>query len=158
MTPAITLAHKAKIDYAIHRYAHDPRTESYGLEAAEALGLDADRVFKTLVVATPENRFEFAMCLVPVGRQLDLKRAAALLKKKKIVMADPRAAERATGYLVGGISPLGQKKRFPTLIDFSAMEYQSVYVSAGKRGLEIELNPRDLLNLCRALTGTIIRE
>ena len=149
MTPAITCARRARIDFRIHEYHHDPAAPSFGEEAAQALEVDAARVFKTLLVAMPAG---LAVAMVPVSGSLNLKGAARALGVKKTEMADPRAAERATGYLVGGISPLGQKKRLPAVLDESALAFSSVWVSAGRRGLEIELAPRDLA----ALTGAVI--
>ncbi len=125
----------------MHEYAHDPKVASYGLEAAEKLDVDPDRVFKTLVVSVDGT---LTVAVVPVAAQLDLRSLG-----KRAAMADPRAAERATGYVTGGISPLGQRRALPTLIDSSALEHETVYVSAGRRGLEIELAPGDLLALTR---------
>jgi Cys-tRNA(Pro)/Cys-tRNA(Cys) deacylase len=137
MTPAIDLLKKAKADHRIHSYDHDPKSASYGLEAAEKLGLDSARVFKTLLVCSEKN--ELLVAVVPVAGSLDLKALAHAAKVKKVDMADPMAAQRATGYLVGGISPLGQKKRLRTFIDSSAQAQPSIFVSAGRRGLEVEL-------------------
>lgn len=137
MTPAIDLLKKAKADYCIHSYEHDPKSASYGLEAAEKLGLEPARVFKTLLACSEKN--ELLVAVVPVAGSLDLKALAQAAKAKKVDMADPMAAQRATGYLVGGISPLGQKKRLRTFIDVSAQAQPSIYVSAGRRGLEVEL-------------------
>lgn len=137
MTPAIDLLKKAKANHQIHSYEHDPKSASYGLEAAEKLGLEPARVFKTLLVCS--ERSELLVAVVPVAGSLDLKALAQAAKVKKVDMADPNAAQRATGYLVGGISPLGQKKRLRTFIDSSAASQQSIFVSAGRRGLEVEL-------------------
>jgi len=147
MTPAIQAAKKAKITYSVHEYEHDPSAESYGLEAAEKLGLDPARVFKTLVVAAGGD---LVVAVLPVARQLNLKRLARAVGAKKAAMADVRQVERVTGYVVGGVSPLGQKKRLPTVIDESALEQDTVFVSAGRRGLDVELSPRDLAALTRA--------
>lgn len=155
MTPAVNAARKAGIAYTLHEYRHDPRADSYGLEAAEALGLDAARVFKTLVAA-PEGRGLW-VAVVPVGGLLDLKALAAAAGAKRAAMAEPKAAERATGYVVGGISPLGQRQRLPTVVDASALGFPSIYVSAGRRGLEIELAPGDLVRLCGATVAAIAR-
>lgn len=146
MTPAINAAKQAQIDFQIYEYAHDPSCESYGEEAAAKIGIDANRVFKTLVVS-PDG-MDLAVAVLPVSRQLDLKLFAKNVGAKKAVMAGKKDAERATGYMLGGISPIGQKKRLTTLIDKSAMDYETIFVSAGRRGLEIELTPGDL----RALT------
>jgi len=136
-------------------YEHDPKAPSYGLEAAQALGLDPGCVFKTLV-AEGDGR-QLAVALVPVACTLDLKALAAAIGAKRVAMADPAAAERATGYVVGGISPLGQKKRLPMVIDDSVLALDTVYVSAGRRGLEIALAPADLIRLCAAATAPIAR-
>ena len=145
MTPAIDLLKKAKAEHRVHSYQHDPKAPSYGLEAAEKLGLAPECVFKTLLAATEKG--ELLVAVVPVVGSLDLKALAAAAGVKKADMADPNAAQRATGYLVGGISPLGQKKRLRTFIDNSAQPFASIFVSAGRRGLEVELAPADLLRL-----------
>jgi Cys-tRNA(Pro)/Cys-tRNA(Cys) deacylase len=157
MTPAIKAAKKAKIAFTVHEYEHDPSADSYGLEAATALDIDEMRVFKTLLVSLQGGPAPLAVGLVPVGYQLDLKAIAAAAKAKKASMAVPKQAERVTGYVVGGISPLGQKKRLPTFIDTSAAEFATVFVSAGRRGLEIELAPQDLQALCHATLAKIKR-
>lgn len=137
MTPALDLLKKARAEHRVHSYEHDPKAASYGLEAAEKLGLDPLRVFKTLLAASEKG--ELLVAVVPVGGTLDLKALAHAAGVKKCEMADPMAAQRATGYLVGGISPLGQKKRLRTFIDASAQQFESIHVSAGRRGLEVEL-------------------
>ncbi|MEW5774605.1 MAG: Cys-tRNA(Pro) deacylase [Thermodesulfobacteriota bacterium] len=147
MTPAIETAKRAKITFRIHEYAHDPAAESYGLEAAEKLGLDPGRVFKTLVAAAGPG--DLVVAVLPVSRRLDLKLLAKAVGAKRIAMAEVKLAERATGYVAGGVSPLGQKKRLPTVIDATAEGQDAIFVSAGRRGLEIELAPSDLA----ALTG-----
>jgi Cys-tRNA(Pro)/Cys-tRNA(Cys) deacylase len=157
MTPAIKTAEKARIVFTVHDYEHDPNADSYGLEAAAALGVDATRVFKTLLVSLQGGTAPLAVGIVPVESQLDLKAFAAAAGAKKASMADPKQAERVTGYIVGGISPLGQKKSLPTIIDTSATEFDTVYVSAGRRGLEIELAPNDLQSLCTATLANIKR-
>ncbi|MFD7654395.1 Cys-tRNA(Pro) deacylase [Actinosynnema sp. NPDC059797] len=151
-TPATALLDKQKVAHELHAYEHDPRHESYGLEAAEALGISPERVFKTLV-AEVDGRL--AVGVVPVTGQLDLKALAAALKGKKAKMADVAAAERATGYVAGGISPLGQKKRLPVVVDASAEAFETVYCSAGRRGLEVELAPADLVRLTQAVVAPI---
>ena len=155
MTPAVNVARKAGIAFTLHEYRHDPRAESYGLEAAEALGLDPARVYKTLVAA-PEGKGLW-VAVVPVAGLLDLKALAAVAGAKRAVMAEAKAAERATGYLVGGISPLGQRQRLPTVVDTTALAHATVFVSAGRRGLEIELAPADLVRLCGATIAPIAR-
>jgi Cys-tRNA(Pro)/Cys-tRNA(Cys) deacylase len=148
MTPAIKLAQKKKINFQTHSYEHDPKAASYGEEASEKLGISVEQVFKTLVVTTEKN--DLCVCVVPVAGMLDLKQAAKALKVKKTAMADAKKVQSTTGYVLGGVSPLGQKKQLPTLIDSSAQNFTTIYVSAGKRGLEIELSAQDLQALTRA--------
>lgn len=148
MTPAIDTVKKAGIAFEIHEYQHDSAAASYGLEAAEKLGVAADQVFKTLVVKLDGKTL--AVGIVPVIGQLGLKQIAKAAGAKKAVMAVPAEVERATGYVLGGVSPLGQKKRLATYIDASAQGFSKMYVSAGRRGLEIELAPDDLAALCQA--------
>jgi Cys-tRNA(Pro)/Cys-tRNA(Cys) deacylase len=157
MTPAIKAAEKAKIAFTVHEYEHDPAADSYGLEAAAALGIDEARVFKTLLVSLQGGTAPLAVGIVPVGYQLNLKAIAAAAGAKKAGMADPELAEWVTGYVVGGISPLGQKKRRQTFIDESVAEFATVFVSAGRRGLEIELAPWELQSLCHATLAKIKR-
>jgi len=137
MTPALDLLKKHHADHRVHTYEHDPKSASYGLEAAEKLGLDPQQVFKTLLASSEKG--ELLVAVVPVVGTLDLKALAHAAGVKKCEMADPAAAQRATGYLVGGISPLGQKKRLRTFIDESAQNFATIHVSAGRRGLEVEL-------------------
>jgi Cys-tRNA(Pro)/Cys-tRNA(Cys) deacylase len=159
---------RAKIPFTLHEYEHDPRADSYGLEASEALGVPPERVFKTLVAAVDGGAFEarafearafegraLAVGVVPVHRQLDLKALAAAVGGKKAVMAEVVAAERATGYVAGGISPVGQKKRLPVVIDSSAAELPTIFCSAGRRGLEIEITPADLVKAAGARLAAI---
>jgi Cys-tRNA(Pro)/Cys-tRNA(Cys) deacylase len=144
-TPATRAAKAAGITYTLHEYDHDPRAASYAGEAAEVLGLDPRRVFKTLVVSVGDD---LAVAIVPAAGQLDLKAVG-----KRTAMADTARAEKVTGYVAGGISPLGQRKRLPTFLDAGAREHPTVFVSAGRRGLEIELAPDDLA----ALTGAVVK-
>lgn len=153
MTPAIDLALKNNIEHTVHSYQHDPKAESYGGEAVELLGVDKNWVFKTLVIEL--NTGELAIGVVPVNGKLNLKAIANTLNVKKAVMADTQKAQRVTGYLLGGISPLGQKKTLKTVIDSRAESLSTVYVSAGRRGLEIELMPSDLATLCNATFASI---
>ncbi|ADZ89316.1 Cys-tRNA(Pro) deacylase [Marinomonas mediterranea] len=155
MTPAINQLKKAKVDFSLHEYDHDPSCKNFGNEAADKLNLQPEEVFKTLLVSDDKL---FFVCIVPVTGTLNLKRAASALKVKKLRMAEPKEAERLTGYLVGGISPLGQKKALGTLIDQSALEYDKIYVSGGKRGLDIGLSPQDLAAQCRQGQFSDIRE
>jgi Cys-tRNA(Pro)/Cys-tRNA(Cys) deacylase len=142
MTPAVAVLDREKVPYTLHAYEHDPAHPSYGLEAAERLGLDPAQVFKTLVADVDGK---LVCCVVPVARQLDLRSLG-----KRARMAKPDEAERATGYVVGGISPLGQRKRLATIVDESALCFATIHVSAGRRGLEVELDPRDLVRLTSA--------
>ena len=148
MTPAITLLKKKRISHSLHQYKHDPQASSYGLEAAEKLQLDPRQVFKTLVVEL-DNR-KLAVAIIPVKAMLNMKRIAKAAGAKKAQMAEPKRVEKSTGYILGGVSPLGQKKRLPTAIDISAEEFPTIYISAGKRGLDIEIQPGDLAMLTEA--------
>jgi Cys-tRNA(Pro)/Cys-tRNA(Cys) deacylase len=152
-TTATIALDRAKVPFALHEYEHDPRSGSYGLEASDALGVPPERVFKTLVAAVDGGTL--AVGVVPVHRQLDLKALAAAVGGKKAVMADIAAAERATGYVAGGISPVGQKKRLPVVIDSSAAELTTMFCSAGRRGLEIEITPGDLVKAAAAKLAAI---
>ena len=150
-TPATIAATKAGIAFVVHEYDHDPSgSASYGLEAAEALGVEPARVHKTLIADVVG--FGLVVAVVPVTARLDLKALAAASGGKKAELADPALAERTTGYVVGGISPLGRRKGLPTVVDADALAHVTVFVSAGRRGLEIELAPADLV----ALTGAAI--
>lgn len=152
MTPGINTAKKAGITYKVHEYPHDPSIESYGIEAAEKLGVSETRVFKTLVVSL-DNK-ELAVGIVPVSSMLSMKRIAKAAESKKASMAAQSDVERSTGYVLGGVSPLGQKKRLRAFIDTSAQNSSTIFVSAGRRGLEIELSPADLAEL----TGGVFSE
>lgn len=145
---------RAGVTFEVRAYEHDPGAESYGLEAAASLGVDPARVFKTLLV---EADGALAVGIVPVDTLLDLKAVAAVLGAKKAVMAQPADAERVTGYVVGGISPLGQRRRLPTVLDSSALEHPTVLVSGGRRGLDLELSPRDLLTLVEGTAAPVAR-
>lgn len=153
-TPATVALTKANIAYAVRAYEHDPAAESFGLEAAQALGVEPARVFKTLLVDTGTG---LAVGIVPVDRTLDLKAMASALGVKKVAMADPVAAERSSGYVLGGISPVGQKRSLPTVVDVSASEHETILVSGGRRGLDIELSPDDLVTVTQASQGPIAR-
>ncbi len=153
MTPAVRATEAARIPFSLHRYDHDPKAESFGLEAAEKLGVAPERVFKTLVAQVDGRRLVLAV--LPVAARLDLKKLAAAAGGKKADMADPAAAERATGYVLGGISPLGGKRTLPTLVDESAVQHPTIYVSAGRRGLQLELAPADLIRLTAATTADL---
>ena len=155
-TPAVVSLEKAGVSHTLHPYEHDPSSDlSYGMEAAEAIGVDAPQVFKTLLADVDGK---LVVGIVPVDRKLDLKALARAAGGKKAAMAEPAAAERATGYVVGGISPLGQKTRHTTVLDESAEEYDVVYVSGGRRGLDIGLAPSDLLTLTSGTTAPIARD
>lgn len=159
MTPAIRAAERAKVAHRVLSYTHDPDAPAYGPEAAAALGLDPRQVFKTLIVSVEGGARGgvLAVMLVPVDRQLDLKGAADALGAKRAALADGHLAERATGYVIGGISPLGQRKQLRTVIDASAMEWREIFVSAGRRGLELALAPADLARLTSAIVSPIAR-
>jgi Cys-tRNA(Pro)/Cys-tRNA(Cys) deacylase len=151
-TPATALLTKLKIKFTTHPYEPDPHAESYGAAAAAALGADPRRVFKTLV-ATVDGRL--AVGVVPVSSSLDLKALAAALGAKRATMAEPAAAERATGYVTGGISPFGQRSRLPIVVDASAEEWPTIFVSGGRRGLQLQLTPTDLVRQTAALVAPI---
>ncbi len=151
-TTATIALERAKIPFTLHEYAHDPRRESYGLEASEALGVPPEQVFKTLVAAVDGA---LAVGVVPVHRQLDLKALAAAVGGKKAVMAEVSAAERATGFVAGGISPVGQRRRHPVVVDESALALGTMFCSAGRRGLEIEIAPAELIKAAGATAAAI---
>ena len=153
-TAATALLTRQGIPFTVHAYDHDPRRGSYGLEAAQAMGVESGRVFKTLVADVDGT---LTVGVVPVAAQLDLKALAAAVGGKKAAMADPAAAERATGYVTGGISPLGQRRRLRVVVDSSALEFPTVFCSGGRRGLEIELAPGDLVRAANATVAPISR-
>ncbi|MEU6461937.1 Cys-tRNA(Pro) deacylase [Streptomyces sp. NPDC046976] len=153
-TPATVALGAAGVEFTVHAYDHDPSHPSYGEEAAEAMGVSPDRVFKTLVADVDGN---LVVGIVPVAGTLDLKALASAVGGKRAAMADPTLAERTTGYVRGGISPLGQRKRLPTVLDDSALGHATICVSAGRRGLEVELAPGDLAELTAAVTAPIGR-
>ena len=153
-TPATLALTRAGIAFTLHEYDHDPRAGSYGLEAATALGLDADQVFKTLLADLDGS---LVVAVVPVSGKLDLKALARALGGSKAAMADPKAAERATGFVTGGISPVGQKRALRTVVDESALLYDVVYVSAGRRGLDMGIAPADLVQVTGAITADVSR-
>ena len=143
-TPALRALEAAGVHHRVHEYLHDPRATSYGLEAAAALGVPPARVFKTLLAADGTS---LVVGVVPVDRTLDLKALATAVGAKRLDMATPAVAERSTGMVLGGISPLGQKRPLPTVVDASAMDHDTVLVSGGRRGLDVELSPQDLVRL-----------
>ncbi|WP_298590687.1 Cys-tRNA(Pro) deacylase [uncultured Kocuria sp.] len=151
-TAAVALLAGERVAFTLHEYAHDPAAASYGLEAAAALGRDPDQVFKTLLVV---HEREWAVAVLPVSARLSLRAAAAALGWKRAALAEPRLAERRTGYVVGGISPLGQKTPSPTLLDDSAEAWSTVLVSGGRRGLDVELPPAELLRLTGGRTAAL---
>lgn len=153
-TPATTTLARLGIPYALHTYEHDPRAEEYGQEAARELGVDPDRVFKTLVAEVDGDP---VVAVVPVSGKLDLKALAAAVGGKKAAMAEPERAERVTGYPVGGISPLGQRTELPTVLDTSAMDHESILVSGGRRGMDLEIMGTHLISALNACTAPIAR-
>lgn len=155
MTPGIEQARRAKIDYRVHEYEHDPTSESWGLEAAQKTGVAEARIFKTLVVELAND--ELSVGVLPVSAMLSMKAIARAAGAKKAAIAKPADVERSTGYVLGGVSPLGQKRKLKTFIDESARDFPTIYVSAGRRGLEIELSPEDLARLTRGIFASISR-
>ena len=153
MTPAINVTKRSKVEYKIHEYKHNASSESYGLEAADQLNVPEDQVFKTLVVSL--NKHELAVAILPVSAKLSMKLFAKIIGAKKVEMATQIEVQRSTGYIIGGVSPIGQKKKLKTIIDSSAKNLATVYISAGKRGLEIELCPIDLKKLTNGLFADI---
>jgi len=148
MTPAIEELKRRSVTYQVHEYSHDPASQSYGEEAAEKLGLSSDRVFKTLIVSDTSD--ELACAIVPVNSSLDMKAMAKVLKVKRLTMAAPSRVARSTGYVLGGVSPVGQKKALQTIVDDSASKFDTIFVSAGRRGLEVELSWQSLVEITSA--------
>lgn len=151
-TPATVALTAAGVPFAVHSYTHDPQASSYGMEAAEVLGLPPQQVFKTLMADVDGT---LTVAVVPVTGTLDLKALAVACGHKKAAMADPAAAQRRTGYVLGGISPIGQRQASPTVVDESALLFQTIYVSGGRRGFDVELSPGDLIRLSNATTAKI---
>ncbi|MCG6201696.1 Cys-tRNA(Pro) deacylase [Psychromonas antarctica] len=143
MTPAIDLLEKQKIVFQVHQYAHDKGCDDYGMEAVSKMGANPKQVFKTLVVNVDDS--QLVVAILPVSKKLSMKQVAKVFSGKKVKMADPSDVQRSTGYILGGVSPLGQKKRLKAVLDSSALNFATVYVSAGRRGLEIELKAEDLI-------------
>lgn len=145
MTPALQLLKKAGVVHQVHTYTHDAACTDFGLEAAQKLGIDGNQMFKTLVVRNDSG--QLALCLVSVDDKVDLKKLAQAMNSKKADLAEPAMAEKTTGYVVGGISPLGSRKELPAFLDHSVLSWETIYVSAGKRGLQVELAPTELVRL-----------
>ena len=156
MTPGIELIKSAGVFYQIHEYEHDTTSTAFGDEAVEKLKVDPERVFKTLVLKTEKN--ELIVGVLPVMQQLSMKLIAKAAASKKAAMADKKLAERSTGYVLGGVSPLGQKRCHTTIIDVSAQDHETIFVSAGRRGLEIELRPEDLQKLSKGKFSNILQK
>ena len=151
-TPATLALAKAGVAFVAHGYDHDPANSNYGMEAATVLGVEPGRVFKTLMAVVGES---LVVAVVPVNGTLDLKALAHALGHKKAAMADPAAAQRRSGYVVGGISPIGQRQHSPTVLDASALTHETIYVSGGRRGFDVELAPADLIAVTHAVTAPI---
>jgi Cys-tRNA(Pro)/Cys-tRNA(Cys) deacylase len=152
VTPAVSALEAAGVAFSIHQYEHDPSVRSFGSEAANVLGLDPDQVFKTLVVIADSDP---AVTIVPVSCQLSLKAVGAALGRKRVEMCDPAVAQRVTGYVLGGISPFGQRRLLPTVIDETCQLYDTIYVSGGRRGLDLGVAPADLIRVLKAVMADI---
>ncbi len=155
MTPAVNILKKENIKHKVHSYDHDPKSNAYGEEAAEKLNISFDRLFKTLIVSVDDKKLMTA--LVPVSKQLDLKKFVRATESKKAKMAEKQDVKKMTGYILGGVSPLGQKKKLVTVMDTSALNFDTIFVSAGRRGLQIEICPQDLASLTQAFLCEISR-
>lgn len=158
MTPAIEYAKSKGVVFKVHEFDHDPSAPSFGKEAAEKLGFEEEQVFKTLIVSLNGDRKEMAVGIVPVCYQLDLKRMANAVMARKAAMAEVKDAERTTGYIHGGISPIAQRKQLPTVLDETAILFDTIIISAGRRGLQIEIAPDDLVVLCNGKMEAIAKE
>jgi len=156
MTPAINLVKKKKVPHTVHSYQHEPDHPSYGMEASEKLGIPPEKVFKTLVAALGDG--SLAVAIISVNQMLSMKQLAKAAGVKKAAMADKKVVEKTTGYVLGGVSPLGQKKLLKTYLDIAANDHPTIFVSGGRRGLEIELAPNDLLQLTRGVIARLCQE
>lgn len=156
MTPAIKRLQKQNIEYTLREYSTDDNASSYGMQAVEALGQDPKQVFKTLL-ATLDGNNKPVVAIIPVATQLDLKKLASHFSARKGVMADPAIAQRVTGYSLGGISPIGQKQKLKSCVDISAKNFSTIFVSGGKRGLQLEVRPQDLIDVINATTDHLTK-